>query len=90
MAEADLPAAVAELQRMMRDRQVGALARLRCAETVVELQHPHRECAAIVAREVMHDGTAPVHVRQRAARNLARWSELCVDEARAMLASLAQ
>ena len=36
----------------------------------------------MVARELMHDDTVPCHIRSRAARDLAQWSELCRQEAR--------
>jgi hypothetical protein len=47
-----------------------------------------RETASVVARELMCDDTVPRHVRARAARDLARWSELCREEARELLRTL--
>ncbi|WP_433273791.1 NACHT domain-containing protein [Actinosynnema sp. CS-041913] len=76
------------LRELAQDRTHGPVARLRCAETMAELRRDYREAAAIVAREIAHDVTTPHHVRATAARNLARWSELCRAEARELLEAL--
>ncbi|MFD9700571.1 NACHT domain-containing protein [Lentzea sp. NPDC059081] len=62
--------------------------RIRAAEAMLQLRRDYRERAAITARSVMHDETAPRHVRRRAACDLARWSDLCLEEARAFLREL--
>ncbi|MFJ6671287.1 NACHT domain-containing protein [Actinosynnema sp. NPDC091369] len=78
--------AVVELLAMAHDGGSPAVARTRCAETAVGLSSDARERAAVAARAVATDGSVPRHVRRRAAANLARWSELCRDEARSVLA----
>lgn len=59
--------------------------RIRAAEAMLALRRDYREPAAVTARSVMHDTQAPQHVRRRAAGDLARWSDLCLEEARAVL-----
>ncbi|NUT94981.1 MAG: TIR domain-containing protein [Saccharothrix sp.] len=77
--------AVAELRDMAEDRTLGAVVRVRCAEAMAGLRTDARESAALVVREVARDQSVPRHVRARAARDLARWSALCRDEARSLL-----
>ncbi|MGH8602960.1 MAG: hypothetical protein ACREXR_09370 [Gammaproteobacteria bacterium] len=52
------------------------------------MRRDQRETASVVARELMHDETIPRHIRSHAARDLARWSELCREEARDLLRAL--
>lgn len=61
---------------------------MRAARAMAELRADHREQAAVVARKVMHDAAVPWHIRVKAARALARWSELCRDEALEALVEL--
>ncbi|USX55913.1 NACHT domain-containing NTPase [Lentzea sp. HUAS12] len=61
------------------------LVRIRAAEAMLGLRRDYRERAAVTARDVMQDDGAPWHVRRRAARDLARWSDLALEEARAWL-----
>ncbi|WP_439656371.1 NACHT domain-containing protein [Lentzea sp. HUAS TT2] len=61
------------------------LVRIRAAEAMLALRRDYRERAAVTARDVLHDAGAPWHVRRRAAADLARWSDLCLEEARAWL-----
>ncbi len=87
-ATIDPVTAEAALSAMARDEGLGGVVRVRCAEALVALRRDWRERAAGVARAVARDETAPSHVRRHAARDLARWSELCRDEARAMIRDL--
>ncbi|MFE9749468.1 NACHT domain-containing protein [Saccharothrix saharensis] len=74
------------LLALAQDGRSSAVARTWCAETAVDLSPDARERAAVAARAVALDGSVPRHVRRRAAADLARWSELCRDEARSVLA----
>ncbi|XVV00210.1 NACHT domain-containing protein [Actinosynnema sp. CA-248983] len=76
------------LLAMARDRDLIPTARVRCAETAVSLRRESRDAAAAVAREVAFDNAVPRHIRRRAARALARWSEVCRAEARHLLSTL--
>ncbi|KOX34197.1 hypothetical protein ADK67_04470 [Saccharothrix sp. NRRL B-16348] len=78
--------AALELVAIARDAKIPAVARTRCAEAAVELSSDVREKAAVAVRAVAVDESVPRHVRRRAAANLARWSELCREEARSLLA----
>jgi hypothetical protein len=73
------------LRAMARDRGLPPLMRLRSAEALVVNHREHRESAVIAAREVAFDERLPEHVRVRAARDLARWSEVFRDDARRLL-----
>ncbi|XVS67140.1 helix-turn-helix domain-containing protein [Actinosynnema sp. CA-299493] len=73
------------LRAMTRDRDLPPVARLRSAEALVANHREQREPAVIAAREVAFDERVPGHVRVRAARNLARWSEVFRDDARQLL-----
>jgi cellulose synthase operon protein C len=88
MGSLDTTEAVPPLHAMVRDRTLGPVARLRCAEALAQLRRDQRETASVVARELMHDKAVPRHVRSRAARDLAHWSELCRTEARDLLRAL--
>jgi hypothetical protein len=79
---------VLELRDLAEDRAQGPVVRIRCAEAMAELRRDYREAAAAVAREVAHDSAVPWHVRVRAARDLARWSDLCRGEAQELLGVL--
>ncbi|MCE6995220.1 helix-turn-helix domain-containing protein [Saccharothrix sp. S26] len=76
------------LRAMTRDRDLPPVVRLRSAEALVANHREHREPAVIAAREVAFDERLPKHVRVRAARNLARWSEVFRDVARQLLHAL--
>ncbi|ONI74820.1 hypothetical protein ALI144C_39180 [Actinosynnema sp. ALI-1.44] len=76
------------LADMTHDRDLTQGTRLRAATAMAELRRDYREKAAVVAREVAHDETAPWHIRVKAARSLARWSEVCRAEAREVLRAL--
>ncbi|MEU4766655.1 hypothetical protein AB0H12_25705 [Actinosynnema sp. NPDC023794] len=78
--------AALELVAMARDEGIPAVARVRCAEAAVGLSPDVREKAAVAVRVVVADECLPRHVRRHAAADLARWSELCREEARAVLA----
>ncbi|KAA9155393.1 hypothetical protein FPZ12_029840 [Amycolatopsis acidicola] len=76
------------LLEMAHQKGLPPLARLRCAETLAQLRRDRRELAAMIAREVAHDTTVARHIRRRAATVLALLSDLCREEARALLADL--
>jgi uncharacterized protein (UPF0147 family) len=76
------------LERMAHDSALTAGVRLRAAQAMTTLRRDRRESAAVVAREIMWDDTAPRHIRISAAGELARWSELCRSEAQAVLVEL--
>ncbi|TQM79015.1 NACHT domain-containing protein [Saccharothrix saharensis] len=76
------------LRAMTRDRDLPPVVRLRSAEALVANHREHREPAVIAAREVAFDERLPEHVRVRAARDLARWSEVFRDDARELLHAL--
>lgn len=77
-----------ELQGMARDQALDAGVRLRAASAMAALRRDCREPAAAIAREVMWDEHVACHLRVKAARALARWSDLCRDEARSLLIEL--
>jgi hypothetical protein len=77
--------AIVGLRELMR--QPDFTVRWRAAEAMAILRRDLREEASIVAREVARDATAPWHVRQHAAAELAKWSALCREEAREILRS---
>ncbi|GAB3430200.1 NACHT domain-containing protein [Actinophytocola sediminis] len=85
IADIDPTAAVPELRATSRDQSIGALTRLRYAETLVTLQRNQLETAAVVARTIAHEQSVAPHLRIHAARNLANWSELCRAEARELI-----
>ncbi|MFB9907755.1 hypothetical protein [Allokutzneria oryzae] len=76
------------LREMAWDRTLGPGVRLRAASSMSKLCRDYREAAAGVAREVAHDKAAPRHIRVKAARALARWTELCRAEAQDLLVGL--
>jgi hypothetical protein len=63
--------------------------RLRAADAMAGMRRDYRERAAITARDIAHDTQVSHHIRVKAARNLARWSDLCRAEAQALLTELA-
>ncbi|MGW4116432.1 NACHT domain-containing protein [Actinosynnema sp. NPDC004786] len=73
---------------LARDRTPGPGVRLRAASAAAQHRRDRREAAAVVAREIAHDPEAPRHVRVKAARALARWSDLCRPEAQGLLRDL--
>ncbi|MEU7530908.1 NACHT domain-containing protein [Saccharothrix sp. NPDC042600] len=76
------------LAAMASDPGVSAVARVWCAEGVVDLWPRWREKAVAAVRAVATDESVARHVRRRAARDLALWSEVCRAEARALLSAL--
>lgn len=80
----DSQRAVRELQEMPGDPVV----RMQCARAMVDLRRDQREKAAVIARSVAWDESVSRHVRRKAAADLARWSEVCRAEARALLNEL--
>lgn len=76
------------LRGMARDHTLTPGLRLRAALAMIRYNRDFRETAAVVAREVAHDPDCPLHIRFKAARALARLSDLCLDEARALLREL--
>lgn len=80
--------AVDELLRMAADRELTPRIRLWCVRSVVERRRDLRDRCAVVAREIAFDVEAPWHIRVRAARCLARWSEVMRADARALLGRL--
>ncbi|SES01365.1 hypothetical protein SAMN05216188_119109 [Lentzea xinjiangensis] len=83
----DSTRAMLHLQEMGRS-EPSPVVRMRCARTLVEMRRDQREQASVIARAVAWDETAPRHVRRGAARDLARWSELMREDARALLVRL--
>lgn len=81
LGQIDVIAAVTTLLTSIADGTQGSTVRLRCAETLVSLQRPYRDRAAVVARDVMRDDTVPRHIRRRAARDLANWSDALREDA---------
>jgi cellulose synthase operon protein C len=84
----DTTKAVPPLHAMMHNHTLSPAVRLRCAEALTQLRRDQRETASVVARELMRNKTVPRHIRSQAARDLARWSELCREEARDFLRAL--
>ncbi|WP_143254775.1 NACHT domain-containing protein [Amycolatopsis azurea] len=76
------------LGELAQDREITALARLRAAWAAAESHRDHRETAAIVVREIAHDGRVPRHIRVEAARLLTALSEICRSEARQLLEAI--
>lgn len=73
------------LIEMTESTAISPVARLRSAEALADLRRDHLETAAVTARQLMNDANVAWHVRQHAARDLARWSTLCRQEARRFL-----
>jgi uncharacterized protein (UPF0147 family) len=76
------------LQTLARDHSLNPGTRLRAAETMVKLHRDYKESAAVAAREIAHEETLPPHIRVKAARALARYSDLCRTEAQTLLIQL--
>lgn len=87
MGEIDSTRAVVRLQAIARSES-SPVVRMRCARALVRMRRDQRENAAVIARAVAWDETVPRHVRWRAAGDLARWSELMREDARALLGRL--
>jgi hypothetical protein len=79
---------IEELYRMIADERLGPVVRLHCAMEIVATRRDQRDRCAVVAREIAFDAAVPRHVRRRAARYLAEWSDVCRQEARALLVRL--
>jgi hypothetical protein len=88
IGQVDSVEAAVELAAMAVDPRVPARVRVRCADSVVDLWQPLREKAVVAVRAVARDESAARHVRRRAARDLARWSEVCREEARELVREL--
>lgn len=73
---------------MARDTGLGPGVRLRAATAMSALRRDFREIAAMVAREIARDGAVSRHIRVKAARAWARWSELSRAEAREVFVEL--
>ncbi|MDT7781647.1 MAG: hypothetical protein QOF58_66 [Pseudonocardiales bacterium] len=80
--------AIDELFRMTADKGLGPVVRLRCAMEIVATRRDLRDPCAVVAREIAFGADVPRHVRRRAARYLADWSDVCREDARALLVRL--
>lgn len=78
------------LRDMARDIGVGPGVRLRAATAMSALRRDFREIAAMVAREMAKDETVSHHIRLKAARVWARWSELSRVEAQELFVELAR
>ncbi|MCR3752258.1 NACHT domain-containing protein [Lentzea californiensis] len=76
------------LNAMAADTNMGPVVRLWAAIRMFELSRDMKERAAVVAREIAFDDAMPAHVRRRAAQRLARWSEVCREDARQLLYTL--
>ncbi|OLF07500.1 hypothetical protein BLA60_26595 [Actinophytocola xinjiangensis] len=76
------------LGELAENRSQPAGVRLRAAMAMFQTRADYRDRAAVVARDVAHDSTVPWHIRAKAARTLARWSEPCRAEALALLREL--
>lgn len=76
------------LRELAEDPDNSAIERVRCAEAMAATHRGYREAAAMVVREVAWDDVVARHIRVRAARGLARWSDLCLREARRLITEL--
>lgn len=76
------------LRHLAADHTLSPAVRLRAATAMSELRRDYRDRAAVVAREVAFDVATPRHIRVKAARQLARWSESCRGEAQGLLVDL--
>ncbi len=77
------------MHAMASDQGLRPAVRLRAATAMAELHREYRDKAACTARTVMQDKAAPRHLRIKAARALAKWSDPCRAEAQALLVELA-
>ncbi|MFC0433868.1 NACHT domain-containing protein [Kutzneria buriramensis] len=80
--------AALELMVMAKDGRHGPVVRVRCADAAVRLRPESTDGAAAVVRTVANDDGVPWHVRRKAACYLARWSEVCREEARQLIRRL--
>jgi hypothetical protein len=87
VGQIDSTRAVAPL-RAMGMSEPSPVVRMRCARALVAMRRDQRETASVIARAVAWDETVPWHVRRGAARDLAHWSELMREDARALLVRL--
>ena len=76
------------LSRMAADHTLSPGIRLRAATAMSELRRDYRDRAAVVARAAAFDERTPHHIRVKAARKLAGWSEPCRTEAQTLLVEL--
>jgi uncharacterized protein (UPF0147 family) len=77
--------AVATLREIALHHDQSAPVRWRATHAMVGLRRDTAGEAALIVSGIVRDTTLPWHVRRRAARDLARWSPLCRDEARDFL-----
>ncbi|GAB3902108.1 hypothetical protein GCM10029964_091940 [Kibdelosporangium lantanae] len=80
--------ATVQLRTIANTKEFSAVTRIRCAEALVQLRRDQQDNAAVVARAVALDESVARHVRTRAARDLALWSQVCRTEARDLLRAL--
>lgn len=80
--------AIDELLRTAADRSQTPRVRLWCARSIVERRRDLKDRCAVVAREIAFDAEAPWHIRLRAAKFLARWSEVMRADALALVLEL--
>lgn len=77
--------AALELMGIAKDERHTAVERMRCAQGAVSLWRDCRDRASVVVRKVAKDKEVPWHMRRQAACYLARWSEVCREEARELI-----
>jgi hypothetical protein len=77
--------AVDELLALAADPELSPRIRLWCARSVVERRRDLRDRCAMVAKDIAFDIEAPWQIRLRAARCLARWSEVMRADAIALV-----
>lgn len=76
------------LSELAADNTLTAGVRLRAAVAMAELRNDYREKAAVTAKNIAYDEAAPQHIRIKAARCLARWSEPFRTQAQTLLLEL--
>ncbi|WP_177320208.1 NACHT domain-containing protein [Lentzea waywayandensis] len=77
--------ALDELLALAADPALSPRIRLWCARSVVERRRDLRDRCAVVAKDIAFDADAPWQIRLRAARCLARWSEVMRADAIALV-----
>lgn len=73
------------LSEMAEDSTLAAGIRLRAAVAMAGLHREYRDRSAVTAKDIAYDDGVPWHIRLKAARWLARWSEPCRTEALELL-----
>ncbi|MBB5803579.1 uncharacterized protein (UPF0147 family) [Saccharothrix ecbatanensis] len=84
----DPAAGVPDLEAMALDHALPPATRMRAADSLLDCDRTSRERAAVVVREIAHDPAVAPHVRLKAARALAHWSDTCRGEAQKMIVAL--